>query len=534
MGKGLWTREWVRHIAVAVGYGLAVVLFRKLSISEWVILAGLRLTALLLVPCRYWPALIIGEAGYYVHQAIGCLDNWGLTWSVCSAIPPIVYIAPFMYWVRKRWDFIEPNAIHMGRLLGSALLVSVIATLHSLSLFTVMKNLPAGYTTDYQAFASDYFLGNYLGILTITPLTLFIYQMARGLSWRQLGQIVANSQLLFETVCLGGPLLAFLLWLGVTASPYSEVRQVVQIAMFVPVVWLALRHGWQGAAVSGAAASCAVMILMPANHDYDTFRAEAIVAFAISSMLLLGARIAVLDRSASQERTDFRMALALAQRNVYVGEMQLRMTSQALDQIRETVQASFTLMMGRLRLLQPAVDDRGYQRHALLAQDQLSRLAEGLYPIALRERSLPNALRDGALAQMLGEAGVTYACELRGPVSKLSNMLRMTIYRVIWEAVADACLKRDISGVRVRVRGIEGRVRRGVVVTIYGHADAVNATHAHREEMLSNVVRASSGLGLQAIKDRAAIFEGRVATRVLSAGFCMRIAMLDPLEPGGE
>jgi two-component system, NarL family, sensor histidine kinase FusK len=534
MGKGLWAHPWVRHIAVAVGYGLAVVLFRKLSISEWVVLAGLRFSILLLAPYRYWPSLIVGEAGYYIYQAVSCADSWGVTWSVCSAIPPIAYVAPIMYWVRKKWGFIDATTVHMGRLLGCAMAVSLLVTLHSLSLFFVMKNLPVGYVVNYRAFASDYFLGNYLGILTVTPLALFVYQMAFGVNVNQLCRRIVDSRMLFESVCLGVPLLMFLLWIGMTASPHAQERQVVQIAMFIPVVWLALRHGWQGAAIGGAAASCAVMVLMPANHDYDTFRAEAIVAFAISSMLLMGARIALLDRNASQERTDFRMALALAQRNVHSGEMQLRMTSQALDQIRETVQSSFAVMMGRLRLLQPAVDDRGYQRHALLAQDQLSRLAEGLYPVALRERGLPNALRDGALAQMLDEAGVAYACELRGPVSELSNTLRMTIYRVIWEAIADACLKQEIDRIRVRVRGLHRQGRRAVVVTIYFQAGAASSAQIRREAMLSNVVRASSGLGLQAISDRAAIFEGRVKTRVLAIGHCISIYMLDPIEPGGD
>ncbi|GLQ96522.1 hypothetical protein GCM10007863_09400 [Dyella mobilis] len=276
------------------------------------------------------------------------------------------------------------------------------------------------------------------------------------------------------------------------------------------------------------------MMLTPVHHDYDTFRAEAIVAFAISTMLLMGGRIAALDRSASKERTDFQMALALAQRNVYVGEMQLRMTSQALEQVREAVQAGFSLMMGRLRLLQPAVDERGYQRQISFAQDQLFRLADGLYPLALRERGLPNALREGTLARTLGEGGVKYECELQGPVSELSNALRMTIYRVIWEAVTHGCSKKDISAVRIRIRGLERGSRRGVFVSVYFFVDVAGSKFILWDEMLSNLIRASSGFSLQVIQDRAAVFEGYVKNRAFSSARVMGVYMLDPRESGGE
>lgn len=533
MGKGLWARPWVRHIAVAVSYGLAVVVFRELSVVQWMILAGLRLSVLLLAPYRYWPALAVGESGFFIYQAIDCVGKWGMAWSLCSGVPTMVFAIPIMYWVREHWNPTGKHAINVGGLLTCALLMSFIATLRDLGVFSLIKSLPVGYVVNYPRFGADYFVGNYLGILTITPVVLFVHQTIAEAGWHQLSRKISSSRLWFDSICLGVPLLTFLLWIGITSSPHAQTRQIVQIAMFLPVIWLALRHGWQGAAVGGAVASCAVMALMPKDHDPDTLRAEAVVALAISTMLLMGARIAALDRTASQDRSDFHAALALAQRNVYVGEMQLRMTSQALEQIRETIQVGFALMMGRLRHLQPAVDDRGYRRQALSAQDQLYRLADGLYPVALRERGLPTALRDGALARMLDEAGLTYSCELSGPVSKLSNMLRMTIYRIIWEGVTEACLKKDVSEIRVRVRCGERRRRRGAVVTIYSQVNLAAAERIRWEEMLPGMVRVSSGLGLQAIRDRAAIFEGYAKTRSLHRRRCISVCMLDPRDPGG-
>lgn len=533
MGKGLWAHIWVRHIAIAVSYGLAVVLFRELSVSQWMILAGLRLSVLLLAPYRYWPALAIGESGYYVVLGYVCSGTWGVPWGIGCAIPGIVYAAPIVYWVRERWSPIEKKTINIARLLVCALLVSLAVTLRDLGLFLVIKNLPANYVVDYSSLASDYFIGNYMGVLTVTPVAIFLYQMVSEAGWYRWAKRVAGNRVIFESVCMVVPVMAFLLWLGMTASPHTNVRQIVQIAMFLPVVWLAVRHGWQGAAVGGAAASCAVWILMPPAHaDYDTLRAEVIVAFAISTMLLMGGRIATLDKTASQDRADFHMALSLAQRNVYVGEMQLRMTSQALEQIRETIHSGFSILMGRLQLLQPAVDDRGYRFHAIAAQDQLHYLADSLYPVALREKGLPNALRDGAFARVLSDAGIAYSCDLYGPLSKLSSTLRMTIYRVIWDAVYDACLKRNVSGIKVRIRAGERWGRRCVMVNVYSYSDATKVADIQWSELLPRLLRATSGLGLQAVQDRAAIFEGRTRIRSLPEGSCLSILLLDAAIPG--
>jgi two-component system, NarL family, sensor histidine kinase FusK len=211
MGQGLWARPWVRHIAVAVSYGLAVVLFREVSVSNWMILAGLRLSVLLLVPYRYWPGLMVGESGFFVYQAVDCYKTWGLVWSLCSAVPKIVFIAPVVYLMREKWSPVEKGAIHIGRLLSCALVTSIIEMIHSLSLFLVIKNLPKGYVVDYPSFGADYFIGDYLGVLTVTPMVLFAYQATRGMSWHELKLRISNNRLLWESFCLGVPVLVFLL-----------------------------------------------------------------------------------------------------------------------------------------------------------------------------------------------------------------------------------------------------------------------------------------------------------------------------------
>lgn len=531
MGKGLWERPWLRHVAVAVAYGIAVVAFRELSVSYWMILDGLRLSAFLLMPYRYWPALLVGESGYFVYLSYTCADSWGLTWAIANLVPTGVFVAPLVYGFRERWQPISNAAVHVGGLLALALLMACLITLKDITDVSLM-HLPAGYAVHYGEMAARYFIGAYLGTLTVTPLVLVMYQRASQGGWHRLWTKFVDSRLVFESTCMGLPVLAFLLWLGLSAAPESETRQLVQVAMFLPVVWLALRHGWQGAAIGATVASCTIKLLMPALYDQHTIQAEILVAFAISTMLLMGARIATLDRRAEQERTDVRMAFALAQRNVSIGEMQLRMASQTLEQVSDTIQAGFTMILGRLRHLQPAVDDRGYRRQALVAQEQLRRLADSLYPTSLRERGLPTALREGAIARLVRDAGLSYACDMRGPLSHVSHALRMTIYRIICEAISDACSKQDISDVHVRIRCMEKNGRRGVIVRMCLTADPVRLAQIQWNDLLTSPARTASGMGLKMIRDRAALFEGRAKVYTLDQGRRISALLLDPMAGG--
>jgi len=525
-----WANPWFRRISVAVVYGLLIFLSRQVIIPHFALVTGVHLAALLLMRYRDWPWLVAGEMAVLVPISIQCVAQWGVPWALLNVVPGIVVMAPVVWVVRERWPVLgQRSSINMSSLLGCALLLSFLMTGYNIAAMLVTK-LPPGYQLHFDKMAVEWVLGNYLGILAIVPVSLFGRQLFAGARWRELGTRLLDDRTVLDSVFLVVPALLLLVWIGLEAP---QVRQIAQVAMFLPIVWLAMRHGWQGAAIGGTASSLAVIALMPATYDQQTMQAEAIVAFAISSMLLLGARIGALHHHAEQERMDVRMALALAQRNVHIGEMQLRTTSLALEQIRETVQASFSMMMSRLRHLQPTIEDRSYHRQALVAQDQLFRLADSLYPVSWRERGLPAALREGAIPRALDETGVGYWCDLRGPLSRLSQTLHLAIYRLVVEVVADACAKRNLSEVIVRLRCGEKAGRRWVLVSVIFRDRAEAASNVRWDELLPRVLRSTSGMGWSGIRDRALTFEGDAREHLLANGRRVSLLLLDPITISG-
>ncbi len=529
MGKGFRGETWLRHVAVAVTYGLAVSLFRQLSISNWLILGGLGLSVLLLTSYKYWPALILGEMGSLAHLSFICADKWGLAWALCNLIPSLLTVIPIAYLARARWGiFDHARNVNMAALLSCSLLTAFVLTLNSLGMMMVTK-LPPGYPPiNYTALASRWMLGNYLGILTIAPLTIFLYQELALSNWLEIRRKTAQSRLVLEVSCILLPTLGFLVWIGLNAAPGSQARQIAQTAMFLPVVWLALRHGWHGAAVGGTAASMAILALMPHRYDSNTIQAEIVIAFVISTMLLMGARIASLDGRAQSERTDLRLALSLAQRNVQLGEMQLRMTSQTLEQIGLAVHSIYMMLTNRLRLPHTEADDRNYQNLASHAKDQLFGLADSLYPVAWQEKGLSSALREGQIPRALDRAGIRYWCDLSGPLNHLSSGLQLNVYRLVCDAIADACGKRSATEIGVHVRCGEHQGRHWVVLRLIFKLGQSNAASVQWGQLLPQVMPAGSGRGFLAIEDRAATFEGRARERALLEGRRISALLIDP------
>ena len=507
---------WWKHVAVAVLYGFGMWSVRQLNVPHFMLLCGAHLAVLLLMPYRYWPAMIIGEAFSQIPMAIDCAKDFGLLWSILMPIPGICLSGPIVYAFRERkWIFDRQGGVKMGGLLACAILVAAIMMGDDVLLLSTVVFPPGVPPVHHDHIALQFVLGNFLGILTVVPTVLVARHALRENDWRTVLSNMGDSRMVFESLCITLPMLALLLWVGF-AMPNS--RNVVQIAMFLPVVMLALRHGWQGAAIGGAVASLAVAWLMPARYDQATIQAEVIIAFAISTMLLAGSRIAVLDRRAEDERKEVRLALALAQRNVNLGEMQLRMTAQAIEQARKTVREGYATMMGRLRHLQPAIDEVGYHRLAMAAQDQLLGISDSLQPVVSRERGLPAALRESAVARMLSHAGIRYWCELDGPLSQLSSVIHVAIYRMVCEALASGCSHKDTSDICVRIHGGEFLGRRWVVVSIVFRANQQRLPHVRWDDLLPRLVRTTTGMGLKAIQDRAETFEGYARERAFPGG----------------
>src|SRR5215469_5172549 len=177
MQGGLWANFWGRSFAIAAAYCAAIVLFRELSIPHWIILTGFHLGVLLLTKYKYWPAIIAGDVARLAYVSITCYHQFGLLWATVNLLPSTCLMMPVVWLFRERLCiFSNRQNVEMGGLVLCSLLVAFLVTLMSLGQILITP-LPPGYVLHYGQVIAQLTLGNYLGVLTITPFALVLRQL---------------------------------------------------------------------------------------------------------------------------------------------------------------------------------------------------------------------------------------------------------------------------------------------------------------------------------------------------------------------
>lgn len=516
---------WRQRIAIAIVYGLCVYLARQVVIPHWVLLTGLHLCALLLLRARHWAILMLVESALQVPLSIECAQKLGLPWAIFNAVPALLVMAPMVYWAKQRWNVLPfATTVNMWRILALSLAVSIPLTAFFLVTVLIMR-LPSDYVLDAPKLVSQWMLGNYIGALTLTPSVLALCQWTQGKTFRTAWDALGDDRRILESIFVTAPIVGMLIWTGLSL-PSS--RPFCQVALFLPVIWLSMRHGWRGAALGGAVASFAVVALMPALYDRQTMQAEVIIALAISTMLLLGAHVTALNERAEREHLSQTGAIALAQRNLMANDMRLRMASLVIDQIRESVQASHHSLISRIRLLAPAGIDRSHQARATIVHDQIFRLSDVLHPISLRDRGLPAALRDSAIARTVMEYGADFTADFRGPFSNLTTSFHLAVYRTIVEIIAEACTREPFIDVDIRLRCGTQDSRNWVMVFAIFCTEKDKTVHLQWKELKGRIARDFGAGNWNRVVDRAATFEGRATSHASSGKRRVNVLMFEP------
>jgi glucose-6-phosphate-specific signal transduction histidine kinase len=284
---------WGRYVAVAGAYAACYELTRNVSFSHWMLPAGLRLACLFLVPRRYWIALAVGETLPIAEMAALHASAFGLLWAVIVSVPPIALMMPAVAWMRRRFGlFREDGQIHMGLIMAATMVCAVI---NGVANGAALANVSMADGSEAPAVTIPlflaWFLGAYLGALTLTPMILALRERMAA----QAGGVVTfnavwHSTLTRDALFVAVPALALLM---VAASQLDgSALQSVRMAMAIPVVILTLRHGWHGTAMGGMLASIAQAATSFELRDPAMIQAQVVLAFVISTSLLFGVKVA--------------------------------------------------------------------------------------------------------------------------------------------------------------------------------------------------------------------------------------------------
>jgi hypothetical protein len=260
---------------------------------------------------------------------------------------------------------------------------------------------------------------------------------------------------------------------------------------------------------------------------------ELFLAVTLTSLFALGARISA---QLMQERQHVHQAFDVrhqAQQSYLQGEQKMRQTAQALEYTAGTLHITNSRLLQHIRRISPNIENESYYKQAVSAQDQLSKLAESLHPIAWRERGLPAALQE-TIGRSLNEAGIAYHCEVTGRgFTRMQSAVLVAAYRAACEAVVYVASRLACSSVRLTLRGGETNGARWVLVRVEGSMDdakVVREIHAASDRRRLATKLGAMGLDMAELRDHVRLFDGELHHR--TGHERMRVTMLlhDPME----
>ncbi|RDS79960.1 hypothetical protein DWU98_16105 [Dyella monticola] len=515
MLKSIVGDKWLRQVAVFAAYCAAYMVLRPWSNGIWGLTDGLRLSALLLLPYRYWPTLALAEIGPLIYYNHADQAQLGLTWVIGNCIPPILYAMPVVAWCRRGLAlFPARHVIRAKALLICVVVSAVVWTVTTVPLLLVVVQ-PPGTPHPYHFHSMQIlqlFLGRYTGILTILPMAL-VFKLRKPQHGHAHMLAVVKSSLTLEFLALLLPALILLYWLNLQAS--ADIRPVIRMAMFLPTAWLTTRHGWRAAALGTTATLICIVSDMASRADnLDVLGMQAFIAFSVTCLFALGSRSTAEDTAGEQEHMDAKTAIKLAQQGMYFCELRMRQASQTLEQVSGTLQLTQARLLNRFKNVLLFTEDQSYYKQMAATQIQVHQAVESMHPTAWREGGLPAALRE-TIGLALEEAGVAYRFELKGRgLSRLSRGLHAAIYRLACEVVVYVFAWQAWSTITVSLRGGFTHGQRWVTLRIqgYGRAEAALPMHRKEESQYLAAKLGANSLSVMAMRDYARLYNGELHT----------------------
>lgn len=284
-------KAWGQYIAIAGAYAACYEVTRHVTFPHWILTAGLRLSCLLLVPVRYWPALALGELLPMVENALLCIPQFGTPWAISASVPMIVLCMACIKPMRARWSYYSPDGrLNKVFLLGATLACALLTAIKtSVTTLTALMDSPGAWPDiDLHLYFWAYLLGSYLGALTLTPMILALKQRFDEQGFFSM-TMLTRSPLFRDTMAIV-PILGMLCWYAF--STHDEVaKQLARFAMLVPVVAMTWRHGWHGGAIAGMVSSIASAATADALLDPKMIQFQVVLSLVVSASLFTAARL---------------------------------------------------------------------------------------------------------------------------------------------------------------------------------------------------------------------------------------------------
>ncbi|MGO4703665.1 MASE1 domain-containing protein [Dyella sp. 2RAB6] len=504
-----------RQLAVAIIYGTAYMLLRKVGFAHFVPASGLKLAVLLLTPRRYWPALLVSETLLLAYDLYDGVAMFGWAFYLASIVPPIALLMAVVGLCQDRLPGAAFPDIRLGSVLVCIFGASVVLVADGLMVASLMPEAARFGRKPLTDLVSDYFLGTYSGMLAVVPLAL-----AGAQQWyeqRSLrGVWLANRSLLQASLITVMAMSIEVLALSGTQD--TALRFVGQAVLFVPAAYFAITWGWKGAAVIGAIASFGIVALMPEMFDIATLMTQTMMALFLTISTVLGMQTTRLEHALAAVDDQ----LDKARLEQHLAEMKLQRSSFELAYVSGELARAHRHLLIQLDHSPNRGEVDTYKRALTMTTSRLKELADALSPPM--GAGHPHALSEGPLVQVLDALGIAYHANVHGQWSRLPRNTLTLLYRLACEAVT--YLLKECPSDRIALTTDTHSTDSGTTIHLSVRSEGVPIAPPAQDKITKGL--GTLGLGLGELRLRAQLFNGDVVVDGRSVQVTLRQELTVP------
>jgi len=444
-------------LLLAAAYAIACVSARQFSLDQFFLPAGIRVAALLIVPQRRWPYVLLGELGYFAYLRIPTIDEYGLEWVILAStlLMPMAMLVVHLH-LRKTIS----EAATGFWLLSLSISAAVAVTGLNLSLSRLLWPVPPPDTL--LDAAERVVFGHFAAIITMAPLALLWARRRSGSPWQK--------RLLVPSLVAIALMLALGLCMQLISTDAHSTRTHLVLLAALPAITLTFMHGWRGAAIAIPLLNLPLHFAtpstgLPASFDLGTFSTQQNMAVMSVALLALGSSISYHHQRARSRGLAEETTLRLTRSSHQTSERELRERAAHLKRLGDGMDSSLVEMVSWLKSQGHHAVANSLQ-HASSVHSRLFReQASMVYPTGLEQVGLYIALQAGGACEIWNNTHRVIPPRLAGNPCLLTVDLQLAIYRSLIEAVS-LLLELETGQVCVRARSGQAGGRRGIVAIV--------------------------------------------------------------------
>ncbi len=444
-------------IALAAVYALGCLASRQFSLDQFFLPAGIRAAALLIVPTRLWPYLLLGEYAYFATLRIPMIDSYGLAWVILAStlLMPVAMLVVYLHRIRMPSE----SATGLWLLSLTFCMALFVPALNMGISFALWSNPPP---SNLLSAVDRTIFGHFAAIITLVPLAFLWSRRHAAPNWTRRFAAPTVTAILVMLV-LG-------LCMQLTAISAHTTRTHLVLLSSLPAIALTFMHGWRGAAIAIPLLNLPLHFAtpstgLPSSFDLGTFATQQNMAVMSVALLALGSSISYHHERARCRGLAEETTLRLARSSHQTRERELRERASHLKQLGEGMDSSLGEMVSWLKAQGHHAVANSLQ-HASSVHSRLFREQASLvYPTGLEQVGLYIALRVSGACESWDNSHRVIPPRLEGNPCLLTVDLQLAIYRSLIEAVS-LLLELESGQVSVRARSGQAGDRRGIVVDV--------------------------------------------------------------------